>query len=133
MNRIVLDSSAVLAMIQAEPGGERVDALLDQAEVDSDVEIFISTVNWSEILTRLLRNGVEITSDWLSSVLPVVEVLPFVVEEAEVAAALARGCPSLSLGDRACLALTQRRGATAWTTDRIWAQLDHGVAVEILR
>jgi len=133
VSRIVLDSSAVLAMIQAEPGGEIVDQLLDEAELGADLEISICTVNWCEILTRLQRDRIDITGDWLASVLPVVEVVPFASEDAESAAAMAKKCPPLSLGDRACLALAQRRGATAWTTDKIWAQLEHGVAVEILR
>jgi hypothetical protein len=32
-NKIVLDASAVFAMIQVEPGGDRVDALLDEGWV----------------------------------------------------------------------------------------------------
>ena len=39
----------------------------------------------------------------------------------------------LSLGDRACLALAQSRGAVAFTTDRAWADLDVGVAIEVVR
>jgi len=120
-------------MIQAEPGGERVGAVLDRLEIGENLEISISTVNWCEILTRLQRDRVAITGSWLASILPVVEVVAFAAEEAESAAALAKKCPSLSLGDRACLALALRRGATAWTTDKIWAQSGHGVDIEILR
>jgi len=129
----VLDASAVIAMIQAEPGGDRVEALLDEVELGANREIFIGTVNWCEILTRLQRDRIDLTSDWLTSVLPFVEVVPFAMHDAEGSAAMAMKCPSLSVGDRACLALAQSRGATAWTTDRIWTQLGHGVPVEILR
>jgi PIN domain nuclease of toxin-antitoxin system len=120
-------------MIQAEPGGERVDLLLDQADLGADLEISICAVNWSEILARLQRDRIDITGDWLASVLPGVEVVPFAAEDAESAAAIARRCPSLSLGDRACLALAQRRNATAWTADKNWAEMNHGVTLEILR
>ena len=51
MHSIILDSSAALAMLLGEPGGERVmDAFLSQ-----EVLIATSAVNWSEILTRLQR------------------------------------------------------------------------------
>ena len=39
----------------------------------------------------------------------------------------------LSLGDRACLALAHRLGATALTTDRAWSRVDVGVAIEVIR
>ena len=39
----------------------------------------------------------------------------------------------LSLGDRACLALAQRLGATALTADRQWSQLKFGVSIRFLR
>jgi hypothetical protein len=38
----------------------------------------------------------------------------------------------LSLGDRACLALAQSRCAVAFTPDRAWADLDVGVAIELV-
>jgi PIN domain nuclease of toxin-antitoxin system len=37
------------------------------------------------------------------------------------------------LGDRACLALASARGATALTTDRAWAALGIGIAIELAR
>ena len=41
----------------------------------------------------------------------------------------------LSLGDRACLALSRSRGATALSTDKAWANVGKlvDVAVEMLR
>ena len=39
----------------------------------------------------------------------------------------------LSLGDRCYLALASSLGAPAVTTDRAWARLDCGVAVELVR
>jgi PIN domain nuclease of toxin-antitoxin system len=37
------------------------------------------------------------------------------------------------LGDRACLALAIRKGATALTADRKWADLDVGCKIELIR
>ncbi|MGA3263545.1 MAG: PIN domain-containing protein, partial [Terracidiphilus sp.] len=122
MNRIVLDASAVLAMILNESGGERVYALLDALELGSDAEVFISSVNWCEILTRMQRENLLLHGDDLSAVLAGVELVPFGRTEAEVAAAYTHVSRALSLGDRACLALAKSKQATAWTTERLWCQ-----------
>jgi PIN domain nuclease of toxin-antitoxin system len=133
VNKIVLDASAVLAMILEEPGGERVDALLDAMEFGSDAEVFISSVNWCEILTRMQREKLAISGDRLSAVLAGVELVPFVRAEAELAAAFSSVSRALSLGDRACLALAKSKQAIAWTTERLWSQCAVGVPIELIR
>jgi PIN domain nuclease of toxin-antitoxin system len=62
-----------------------------------------------------------------------VEQIPFGKAAAELAAGYAQADRALSLGDRACLALAKTRNATAWTADRIWAQLKLDVSVELIR
>ena len=52
---------------------------------------------------------------------------------AELAAQYALVSRTLSLGDRACLALAKSWGATAWTADRIWAQCSLDVPVQLIR
>ena len=39
----------------------------------------------------------------------------------------------LSLGDRACLALAVLEKAEVLTTDRIWAELDIGCDIQVIR
>lgn len=133
MNRIVLDASAVLAMILEEPGGERVNALLNELEFGSDKEVFISSVNCCEILTRMLREKVEISGEQLSAILAGVEMVPFSKTEAEVAAVYSRVNRALSLGDRACMALAKCKQAIAWTTERLWSQCQLDVPIELIR
>jgi PIN domain nuclease of toxin-antitoxin system len=133
VNRIVLDASAVLAMILNEPGGERVDALLDALELGSDAEVFISSVNWCEILTRMQREKLDMSGERLSAVLAGVELVPFGRAESEAAAAYGYVSRSLSLGDRACLALAKSQQASAWTTERLWSQCQLDVPVELIR
>jgi PIN domain nuclease of toxin-antitoxin system len=65
--------------------------------------------------------------------LPGVEVVAFSQSEAEIAAELAKHSGALSLGDRACLALAHTRKGTAWTTDKIWAQMKAVIPIEVLR
>ena len=55
------------------------------------------------------------------------------LDRPEQVATLAKSCPNISLGDRACLALASFLDATAWTTDKIWAQLPVGAKLEMLR
>ena len=126
---VVLDSSAALAHVLGEPGGDRVRALL----ISQQVPVAMSAVNWCEVLTRLQRDSPIMDSQRLAAMLPGVEVLAFGQAEAEDTAELGKRSGALSLGDRACLALASARKATAWTTDKIWARMNTGVELEVLR
>lgn len=133
MNSIVLDSAAVLAMVQGERGGERVEALLDSIELGADVKVAVSSVNWCEVLTRTKRDNDGMTAQELTAALSGVELVPFGRADAEVAANYAVVNRALSLGDRACLALAKSLQATAWTADRIWMEFKLDVPVELIR
>jgi len=129
VSSIVLDASAALAFILHEPGGEKVMALIRAQKA----AVTMSSVNWCEIITRLQRDSPIMNAKKLTSMLPGVEVVEFGQPDAEAAAEYAKVSAALSLGDRACLALASARGATAWTTDKIWAQAKVGVPIEVLR
>lgn len=129
MPRIVLDSSAVLAMVYSETVGSKVRAAI----LSSQNTVFISAVNWCEVLTELGQKSPIMTAEKLTAILPGVTLMPFGQAEAEQVATLAKNCPGISLGDRACLALAISLNATAWTTDRIWAQTPVGAMFEMLR
>jgi len=133
VSRIVLDASAVLAMIFKEPGGDRVEAALDAASQGKDTEIGISSVNWCEVLTKLQRSPASLTPEELAGILSGVELVPFERSGAEWAAQLNLLAPFISLGDRACLALASARKAAAWTTDKTWIRVKAGVPIEVLR
>jgi ribonuclease VapC len=123
----VIDASALLAMLQDEPGSDRVVAALPDAA--------ISAVNLSEVVAKLCDKGfaqdqARETLEMLS--LNVVDFdLPQAVEAGLLR--LTTRAFGLSLGDRACLALAARSGATALTTDKVWAQLEIGVSVDVIR
>lgn len=127
---IVLDASAVLALLLREPGAERVTAAIVAGAR-------MSTVNFSEVATRYVRAGAtEAELLALRDGLPVT----LVAVDADLALRAARMSAvtreaGLSLGDRLCLALAQRDGATALTADRAWAGVAGaiGVTVEVLR
>lgn len=129
MTNIVLDSSAVLAMVYGESGGAKVHAAI----VSPLYVVSISAVNWCEVLTKLGQKSSIMTAERLTAILPGVEVVPFGQTDAERVATLAKSCPDISLGDRACLALASFLDAAAWTTDKIWAQRPVGARLEMLR
>jgi ribonuclease VapC len=133
VSSVVLDSSAVLALILNEPGGQHVDALLDRLDRGEIAQIALSALTWCEILSRLHRNNDAMTASELAGLLEGVEVVSFTLPDAELAADFARMDCSISLGDRACLALARTRNATAWTTDKVWQRLNIGVTVKVLR
>ena len=120
-------------MILEEPGGAKVNEILDECDRGAEVEILISSVNWCEVLTRMERAHQSIAGEDFSAALAGVEIVPFGKAEAELAASLSSVDQSLSLGDRACLALATARNAAAWTADRAWAQMNLGVRLEMVR
>lgn len=109
----VLDSSAVLAFLQGEPGAELV-----QRNLEGSV---IGAANLSEVLAKL---GGRTEASLAEAILDAqgVSVEPVLREDARRAAALRSHMPSLSLGDRLCLALADRLGESVLTADKAWGR-----------
>jgi len=104
---IVLDSSALLAYLGGEPGGERVGEAIEAG--------CLSTVNPAEALTVHARRGKN-PADFLSLIHRTgIEIVPYTDDLALRTAALEPITRpfGLSLGGRACLALALARGVTA--------------------
>jgi PIN domain nuclease of toxin-antitoxin system len=124
---IVLDSSALLAMLFFEPGCERVAEFVPQS--------CMSTVNLAEVLGRLARDGRALDQVLERLDRMGIAWVAFDREQAILTAALLpQTAPfGLSLGDRACLALARLRGLPAVTADRAWTRLDLGIPIEVIR
>ena len=126
---VVLDASAVLAVIFSEAGGDRV--LPHLASADSRM----SAVNLAEVAGRLVDAG--FSDPEVRAALAALHgaVVAFESETALHSGVLRRKTRALglSLGDRSCLALAGELGATAITADRAWAGLDIGVEIEVIR
>jgi ribonuclease VapC len=127
VSEIVLDASALIAVLREEPGAATVEAVLDAAAV--------STVNLSEVQAKLVERGTpaELAWSWLLDL--DLAVIDFDPAQARMAGDLrhltrARG---LSLGDRACLALARALGVPAMTADRAWAGLKVGIEIRSVR
>src|ERR1700691_2605267 len=115
MNRIVLDASAILAVINAEPGADKLTPDLLARGVGS-------AVNLAEVQTKLVSRGWTSQEAWEDATSPVREIVPFDEEQAKMAGDLAGQTRpfGLSLGDRACLALGIALKAPVYTADRTW-------------
>lgn len=123
----VLDASALLAMLHAEPGGDFVQRLLQTAAM--------STVNWSEVVQKALDRKVEVQGLRQDLEALGLKILPFTADQAERTAYLRAETQhlGLSLGDRACLALAAELGLPAVTADRVWKDLTFGIEIRVAR
>jgi ribonuclease VapC len=127
MSAAVIDASAVLALLNDEPGSDRVATALTGASINA--------VNLSEVLGRLRRRGVSSEASATAVGCLGLDVIPF---DRELAADVAElelvaGRLGLSLGDRACLATARRMRRPAITADRAWLRLDVGVRIIAIR
>jgi PIN domain nuclease of toxin-antitoxin system len=127
MSSVVLDSSALLAFIQGEPGGEVVAGVIGDA--------LMSSVNLAEVVTKLVERTGSLERARAALGMANIEVVDFDRSQAEQAGSLVRQTRShgLSLGDRACLALAMRQAAPAVTADRNWAKVELDVEVRLIR
>jgi PIN domain nuclease of toxin-antitoxin system len=126
MSEIVLDASALLAMLQDEKGGNKVASVISTAQM--------TAVNYAEVVshfTRLGMPGADISA--------MLDPLPIEVVAADKAVAHIAGElravtaeAGLSLGDRFCLALARRDGLPAWTADKIWKTIADASQVKVV-
>ncbi len=107
MNRVVLDASALLAILNQESGAETLTPELLSAAA-------ISTVNLAS---------------------PIREAVPFSSEHARLAGDLVAQTRALglSLGDRACLALGLALKVPVYTADKSWKKVKVGARIHVIR
>lgn len=128
MNRVVLDSSALLAILNQEPGAEALTPeLLGGAS--------ISTVNLAEVHGKLVGRGLSPDDAWEAALGPIREAIPFTAEHARLVGDLVGQTRPLgvSLGDRACLAPGVALKVPVYTADRSWKKLKVGARIHVIR
>jgi PIN domain nuclease of toxin-antitoxin system len=127
MTEWVLDASAMLALMRAEPGADRVASVLGSA--------VISSVNAAEVLSRLVRESIQPQTARQAILELNCPIEPVDAELGLRAGMLEQATRSkgLSLGDRVCLALAEREQVPALTADQAWKDLDLGIEVQLIR
>ncbi len=127
---MILDASAILALLYEEAGQDIVIEALDKGAV-------ACSVNLAEAATVLIRDGMAADQAEIT-----ILELPLAIRDADWRLALmaATFYPEtkgfgLSLGDRLCLALAARESRPALTTDRNWTNVGPrlGVSVRVIR
>lgn len=124
---VMLDASAVLALIQNERGAEQVLKLLPRA--------LISAVNFAEVIAKLVRKtknpGVVVRQLSLLKL----RVVPWNEVSAQHSARFAHLAElGLSFGDRACITEAAIAGTRILTADRQWKELKEiGELVDLIR
>ena len=128
MNRIVLDASALLAVLLQERGAEKLSLELLSVAV-------VSAVNLAEVHSKLVLRGAKSDDAWQSSLSIVRDVMPFNAEHARAVGDLTSQTRSmgLALGDRACLALGLALNAPIYTADKSWTKLRLPARIHIIR
>jgi len=126
MTGIVLDASALLALLKDEPGAARVAEGLAEARM--------TAVNYAEVVSHFIRAGMP-----SAAIDDMLRPLPVPIVAADIGLATAAGHlrgvtaeTGLSLGDRFCLALALRDGLPAWTADRQWRPVAEAVGATIV-
>ena len=129
MTNVVLDTSAVMAWLQQEPGWEAVGRAF------ATENCRMSAVNLAELVAKSaerMRDHAEIAA--------MIAELPIEIVPSDKAQAFATGLLraathnlGLSLGDRACLALAKSINVVALTADKPWLELDIDVRIECIR
>ena len=128
MNRSVLDASALLALLNSEPGADRLTPeILNNAAS--------STVNLAEVQAKLVDRGIDPDDAWEAAVAPIRDTIDFSADHARIAGTLITQTRplGLSLGDRACLALALSLKAPVYTTDRSWKNLKLEIRIHVIR
>ena len=125
----VIDASAVLALLQNEPGADYVRARVERTSS------IISAVNLAEVGYKMAEHGLSGAQVQEAMIEFGVEVRPFDAEQAMILADLYVSTKrlGLSLADRACLALARLMGLPALTADHAWRDVDSDIEIELIR
>ena len=123
---VVVDSSALLAVVQRERGAEAVESV--------EGDLVVSPVILAETLSIAAERGFDVAAveqDLMNMGLKIYNVVDEDVRRVIEMHGLAK--LNISLADRFCLALAQRLGLPTLTGDRAWARLELPIEVRLFR
>jgi PIN domain nuclease of toxin-antitoxin system len=124
----ILDSSALLAALRGENGASEIMEIIDNGT-------HMTTVNLAGVITKLYHyKTTREEIDELIYDLPI-HFIDVDKELAQLSSSYYLQAKEfgLSLADKICLAAAQRGNYTAITTDKIWAKINLGISVRVIR
>ncbi len=125
---MILDTSALLALIFQETGKAIVQAALPNS--------LINTVTYAELCYKLGQKKLDVRKNMNYLEAAGLKILGFSRQEAELSAHLQPYTQplGLSLGDRTCLASSIHLGLPCLTADKVWLDLSfEGLEVKCIR
>lgn len=127
MSSVVLDASALIAMLRQEPGEEVVSRVIDGA--------ILSAVNAAEVYGKAREIGLSREAVVMAIGNLPLRIVPFDNRQAKVASVLRDtiSIKGISLADRCCLALGIVENLPVLTADRAWAQCQLDIDVRVIR
>jgi ribonuclease VapC len=124
---VILDASAMLALIFGERGAENVIAHAQGSQ--------ILAINFSEVIARVIAvdgnpERAEVSANRLE-----INIAPFDRKLAKLTAEILKQTSHIgaSLADRACLSFAKETGFPVLTADKDWSKLDLGIDIQQIR
>ncbi len=132
MKKYVMDSFAMIAFFEDEPGADRVAEILD-ALMEQKAKGFMSVINWGEIYYNTMREqGVEEAEEVLTQF----NKYPIQLVEADknltYEAAKLKAMYTIAYADCFAAALSSRLKASLVTGDPEFEKLEHKISIEWL-
>ena len=128
MNKCVLDASAILAIVNHEPGHEKLTPRLLNESV-------ASAVNVAEAHSKLVSLGWKPKEAWEDARGLISETISFDDLQARMMGDLIPQTRpfGLSFGDRACLALGLLLKAPIYTAEKSWTRIGLATPIHVIR
>ncbi|GAP20433.1 type II toxin-antitoxin system VapC family toxin [Leptolinea tardivitalis] len=128
----VLDSFALFAFFESEPGGEKVKELLESAK-RNEIKLFLSIINLGEVFYITSKEYDEKTA---LSILSTIKSLPITIPEITnndaMEAAKLKAKFSFSYGDAFCTFLAYQKHAIVITGDPEFSQVANLISIDWL-
>jgi len=133
MKATVLDSYALIAYLEREKGYEDVASIFDECVV-KDREVFVSVVNWGEVIYHALRSGGEKTALLAEDAMRALP-LQFVDANKEIAlqAAHFKASNKMSYADCFAAALALKKKCELVTGDKEFKQVEHAIKIRWIK
>ncbi len=130
MKGFILDSYALIAYFEDEPGAYNIEKVLMQAEKDR-LDILMSIVNWGEVYYSIYRSKGEEKAE---ETLLIIEQLPIEVVEVDrnlmYQVARLKAKNSIAIGDCFAAALAVSMDYPVLTGDKEFEKLKHSIKIE---